>query len=102
MKLGAVPVYTLRYDYAVPVTTLATTELLASFPVRARAVEVFDSSGQTLAFQYGPSGSEQTLIDIIPGGNGRMPCIVNEGMRLSVKAVSATADAGELTINFYY
>lgn len=103
MKLGSIPVYSIRLDYtAHNVDTTTPYQLSASAPVRARALEIFDSSGQTGELLYGPVGSEQKLLDILPGGNGRMPCIVNEGMRLCVRAISATADAGELTINFYY
>lgn len=95
-------VATLRYNYTVPVTTAAWVEILAALDHDVREVEVFDSSGQTLQLGYGPSGSEVVGFQIVPGGNGRVEQLLNKGMRLALKAVSATASTGECTINFYY
>lgn len=96
-------VFDLRNDYTgTNVTTAAIVELSSSIPENCRELEVFDSSGQTMELYYGPSGSEVSALKILPGGNGRISCILNKGMRLGVKAVSATANVGELTINAYY
>lgn len=90
-----------RYDYIVPVTTADYTEIVALTADDASAVEIFDSSGQTMVLAFGGAGAEVDKIYIFPGGNGRIPLTVPAGTRLSVKAVSATATAGELTVNLY-
>jgi hypothetical protein len=95
-------VHSIRYDYAVPVTTAAYVEISSSLPKNCRFVEIFDSSGSTMELAYGPAGSEVKAINIIPGGNELRPLILNAGMRLSLKAISANATAGECTINFFY
>jgi hypothetical protein len=84
------------------VTTGAWVQLLASVGSTAiKEIEIFDSSGETLEIGIGAAGSEVSESYIIPGGNGRIPLQIPEGTRLSVRAVSATANSGELIINFY-
>lgn len=84
-----------------PVTTAAYVQILASTPSVINAIEVFDSSGQTLVLAEGAPGSEVDQVFIFPGGNGRIPFAIASGVRLSVKAVTATASAGELDVNLY-
>ena len=96
-------VFDIRNNYVTtPVTTAAIVQLSAAISHDVRAVEVFDSSGQAMELYYGPAGSEVSALKIIPGGNELRPLLLNKGMRLGVKAVSADATVGELTINFYY
>lgn len=96
-------VYTFRNNYATtPVTTAAYVEMIANLSVNCREIEVFDSSGQTINLAYGPAGSEVVACQIIPGGNGRIPVMLNKGMRIALKAISANCTVGECTINFYY
>jgi hypothetical protein len=70
-------------------------------PAGTTAIEIFDSSGQTMTLAIGASGVETNLINIFPGGNGRIPLTIPAGARVAIKAVSATASVGELDINFY-
>lgn len=84
-----------------PVTTGAYLQVIASTTSVINAVEIFDSSGQTLALAFGGAGSEVNQIIIYPGGNGRVPLRIPSGTRVSVIALSATASSGELDINFY-
>ena len=99
-RLNAVTLY--RNSYSVtPVTTAAYVQLVASMPAAVKEVEIFDSSGETLVLAIGGAGAEADKAYIFPGGNGRIPLQIASGARLSVKAVSANATSGELTINFY-
>ncbi len=90
-----------RNDYTgTPVTTLAYVELFAALPLTTE-LEIFDSSGQTLVLAFGAAGFEVDTVHVVPGGNGRIPLAVPAGTRVSVKAVSANATAGEITVNAY-
>lgn len=102
MNKGAHLVQTIRHVYSsTNVTTGAWVQLDSALDKRCNHVEIFDSSGETLKLGYGAAGSEVDALHILPGGNERVPCILEEGMRLAVKAVSGTASTGELVINFY-
>lgn len=91
-----------RSDYSTTsVTTSAYVELIASTSAASSQLEIFDSSGQTLVLAFGGAGSEVDKIYITPGGNGIVPLTIPSGTRLSIKAVSATASEGEITINLY-
>jgi hypothetical protein len=93
---------TIRNDYSVtPVTTGAWVQLVASTLSDVKEIEIFDSSGQTLELGLGGSGSEVRKIIIFPGGNGRIPCQIAAGSRVSIQAISANASVGEIDINFY-
>lgn len=83
------------------VTTAAYVQLVASLAGATDEIEIFDSSGQTLVLATGAAASEVDKFYITPGGNGRMTFHIASGTRVSVKAVSATANSGELTVNFY-
>lgn len=91
-----------RNAYAsVNVTTGAYVQLLASTSGTVNEVEIFDSSGETLVLATGGAGAEVDQVYVFPGGNGRIPLSIGSGVRVSIKAVSATASAGEIAINFY-
>lgn len=99
---GQTPANHARNDYTVtPVTSSAYVQLLGSTSAVINAIEIFDSSGQTLVLAFGAMGSEVDQIYIIPGGNGRIPLSIPSGTRVSIKAVTATASAGYIDANFY-
>jgi hypothetical protein len=83
------------------VTTGAYVQLVASLAAAVNEVEIFDSSGETLVIATGGAGSEVDQVYVFPGGNGRIPLAIASGARVSIKAVSANATAGEIAINFY-
>lgn len=83
------------------VTTGAYVQLVASLGSAVNEVEIFDSSGETLVLATGGAGSEVDQAFVFPGGNGRIPLAIAASTRVSIKAVSATANAGEIAINFY-
>jgi hypothetical protein len=83
------------------VTTSAYTQILASTSGAVTLVEIFDSSGQTMLLATGAAGSEVDQIYIFPGGNGQVPLSIGSGVRVSIKAVSASASVGEIDVNFY-
>ena len=91
--------FTARLLYSVTnVTTSAYVQLVASAPYTCNRVVIFDSSGQTLFLGIGSSGSEIAKIIIPPGGID-VPISINAGDRLALKALSGTANAGEVDLN---
>lgn len=99
---GRTVVTTVRNDYtSTSVTTGAWVQLVASLGAAVNEIEIFDSSGQTLELGTGAAASETRLILVFPGGNGRVSVSIASGTRISIRAVSATADTGEIDINFY-
>ncbi len=89
-----------RHDYTVPVTTLAYTTLVASLPAAVSQLFIFDSSGQTLVLAVGAAASEVDQAYVIPGGNGELNLKIPTGSRVSIKAVSANATVGEISVTF--
>ena len=88
-----------RLDYLVtPVTTGAWQQLISSTGGAATRLTVFDSSGQTVEIGFGASGSESRVLLVSPGGLDES-LTIPAGTRVSVRAVSATADVGEIDIN---
>lgn len=102
LSSGRTPVGKLRNDYtSTNVTTGAWVQVSGGLAGAANVAEIFDSSGQTLEFGVGAPGGEVSQFYIFPGGNGKIDVSVVAATQLHVRAVSATADAGELVINFY-
>lgn len=101
MSRGVV-VQTLRHDFSsTNVTTSAYVELAAALNEEVAGAEIFNSSGETLIAAIGAASSEQDSFYILPGGNDRGALKIPKGARLAIKAVSANATSGELTINFF-
>lgn len=89
-----------RNDYSsVNVTTGAWVQLIASTAADINEITLFDSSGQTLELGTGAAASESRVLIVPPGGiDGTVPLRIPSGTRLAIRAVSATANAGEITI----
>lgn len=81
------------------ISTAAYTELDASLNQNIRAIQVFNSTGETLVLATGAAASEVDKAYIFPGGQAEIPFIAASTTRLSVKAISATTSSGELTLN---
>jgi hypothetical protein len=111
IELQAIKSNTARLDYvgrvrlvysSTNVTTGAWVQLLASVGATAiKEIEIFDSSGETLELGVGASGSESVRVYVIPGGNGKIPMQIAINTRLAIRAVSATANVGEIVVNLY-
>ena len=84
-----------------PVTTSAYVQLVASTSSVTNMIEIFDSSGQSMIIGVGASGSEVVQLYTLPGGNGQVPLAIPAGSRVAIKALTASATSGYLTINFY-
>lgn len=98
---GKTPITLVRNVYSsTNVTTGAYVQLIASTAAVINKIQIFDSSGQTLALAFGAAASEVNKIYIFPGGNGDVDMAIPAGTRVSVIAISATASVGELDINF--
>ena len=83
------------------VTTSAYVQLVASTTSVTNMIEIFDSSGQSMIIGVGASGSEVVQLYTLPGGNGQVPLAIPAGSRVAIKALTASATSGYLTINFY-
>lgn len=83
------------------VTTGAYVQLIASTPSAATSIQVFDSSGQTLQIGVGAAAAEVEQFIVIPGGNGFVNLAIPSGSRIAIKAVSGTANSGEIDINLF-
>lgn len=81
-----------------PVGTVTPVQLVAATPSDCSDLDIFDSSGQTMELMSGPASSETRIRIIPPGGNGLVGQRIYAGTRLSVRSLSATANAGELDI----
>jgi hypothetical protein len=101
-QAGKSTIAPIRNVYSVTnVTTLAWVQLAAAIQSGVSEVEIFDSSGQTLQLGVGAAGHESVILTVLPGGNGRVPLKLDVGSRLSIKALTATANSGEIDINLY-
>lgn len=99
---GKIKADTARNDYtSTNVTTGAWVQLIAATAAAATTIEVFDSSGQTLELGVGGAGLEVRQFIIYPGGNGRVSLAIPAGSRIALKAISATANVGEIDVNLY-
>ena len=101
-NLGRTSVQFVRNDYgSVNVTTAAYVALIASTSGAANLMEIFDSSGQTLKIAFGAAASEVDQFLVFPGGNGPVSISVPASTRVSIRAVSASATVGEISLNLY-
>lgn len=99
---GKTPVDKIRNAYgSTPVTTAAYVQVIASLAGNVSECDIFDSSGQTLFLATGGAGFEVDQIYVVPGGNGRVPLSMAVGARVSLKAVSSNATAGEFDMTCY-
>lgn len=90
-----------RNDYSsVNVTTSAYVTLVTSLADNVNEIDIFDSSGQTLVLAVGGAGTEVDKTYIVKGGNGPVSLAIAAGSRVSIKAVTATANVGELDVTF--
>jgi len=89
-----------RNDYSlVNVTTGAWVELIASTASATNGITLFDSSGQTLELGAGAASSENRILIIPPGGiDGFLRLEIPSGTRVSVRAISGTANSGEIDL----
>lgn len=91
-----------RNDYTITPVVIGTyTQLVAATTLATNMVEIFDSSGQALYFAVGAAGSEVNQFIINPGGNGQVPLAIPAGSRVSIQAITATANSGFIDVNFY-
>lgn len=102
VPLALGPFQTVRTDYTVTnVGTSSWVQLVSSLKNSATMFEIFDSCGQTMEIGVGAAGSEQRIFIQYPGGNSQIPVTVNQGSRISIRAISAPCSSGENDINFY-
>mgnify|MGYP007083431407 CR=1 FL=1 len=83
------------------ITTGGWVELISALSDSVNELDIFSSSAETLELGIGGVGVEARTLIITPGGNGRIPLYLPAGARISVRAISATANVGELDINFF-
>lgn len=83
------------------VTTSAYVTLVSSTPISVGRLQICDTSTQVLKIASGSSGNEQDLVAI----GGVAGCVtiaeyIPAGVRLSIKAISASATTGFNTVSF--
>ncbi len=89
------------------ITTSAWVQLIASIPLAATGIEIFNPSDAKIQLSFGPAGSEtlaQYLVPytIIPGGStGVLPVEVPCKTRLSVQAIDQNVTGDYFVINFF-
>jgi len=91
----------ITHAHSTPVSTSAYTELDSALDSDVKSIEIFDSSGECLLLAVGAAGSEVDLCYVMPGGNGLIPILLNEGERLAVKAIGTATASGNLYINMW-
>lgn len=81
------------------VTTGAWVQIIASTAANINQLHIFDSSGQTIELGTGAAASETRVLIIPPGGfNAVVDLFIASGTRLSLRAISGTASAGEFDL----
>lgn len=81
------------------VTTAAWTQLIASTAAAINLVCITDTSGQVMELGTGGAGVESRVFLIAQGWSGCIPLRIAASTRVAVKAVTATASTGYLTIS---
>ena len=93
--------YSTRHVYSDTAVSTGTWQVLStSTPYGTANIQIFDSSGQTMSLGIGAIGAEQQVAIIPPGGDF-MQVTIPRASRVSIKAISSTASAGENIINFF-
>lgn len=82
------------------VTTNAYVTLLNSTPYTVSKLLISDSSGQLVKIAYGLPGSEVDIFSCAVSGSIVVPYYLPQGVRLAVKAISATASTGFNVVSF--
>lgn len=87
------------------ISTGAWTQVSASVQRAASYVEIFNSTGATLAVSTGSAGQESSHIlpyTVLQGGSSILvPLEVTSGNRLSVKSLDNAATSGVLVMNLF-
>jgi hypothetical protein len=81
------------------VTTGAWVELIATTAAAINLLCLTDTSGQVMEIGTGAAASETRVFLIAQGWSGCIPLRIAAGTRLSVRAVTATANSGYLVIS---
>jgi hypothetical protein len=99
-QAGRTYIASVRNDYSsVNVTAGTWVELIAATAAEINGIMLFDSSGQTLELGLGAAATETRTLIIPPGGlDGFIPLQIPSGSRVSIRAISATANSGEINI----
>ena len=85
------------------VTTGTWVQLVASMPLQSTLTQIYDTSGQVLQLGTGLTSGTVTPLNfyIGRGGNGNTPIQINQGAKVWIKAVTSTANAGDIIVNFF-
>lgn len=75
-------------------------QLSASLGMDVNHLEINDTSNTSQGFQLliGPSGSEVVVMSFPSGAARSYDCLLNKGMRITIKSISGTASTGDLMI----
>ena len=81
------------------VTTSAWSQVIASTSANINLLCITDQSGQVMELGTGAAASETRVFLIAPGFSGCIPLRIASGTRISIKAVTATANSGYLILS---
>lgn len=98
---GSAYITSVRNDYSsVNVTSGAWVQLIASTSAEASSLTLFDSSGYAMELAIGAAASEARFLLVPPGGiETVIPIRIPASSRISVRAISTSATAGEICLN---
>lgn len=97
--LSAVGFATLDFSIT-SVTSAAYVELIASSAATKKA-QIFMTQGNILLMAFGPAASEVDQLYVISGGNGLIDLSIPAATRVSLKALSTTANTGAIYVNLF-
>lgn len=98
---GRIPIYTKTLDYSgTNVDATNWVQLTSALASDITRLEIRDGGTKIMELGIGAAGSEQRYCLITNGGVLQIiDAVLNKGMRLSIRAVDATASTGFLQIN---
>lgn len=101
--LARVPVLTVRYNAATPITTSAWAQISAALGKPASAVEIFNGSGSILQIAKGALGAEVAFPYTVPPGTLTtvLPFEFQNLSRITMKAVDQDTTEGYIILNFF-
>ena len=88
-----------------PVGTSDWVVIIPSLPLTVSSISIFDSSGQTMECgicEATEVANSEVRQFIIPPGGTEAAIQIPAGQRLSIRAISATANAGENDTNVFF
>lgn len=102
IELSGICIFTYRSDHAsANVTTTAYTEITSALSDNAKFITINDISGEAFFIAFGVAGAEANQIRVPRGGIPGMIFQMQEGIRISMKAITGNMTGGDIIINVF-